>query len=305
MKNTGSSMVIFERAAVMLAEADTIQKARELKSMALTAGEWAKRKGMGEAAIAHCRSYALEAERKMGGMLAATDRARGGQPHQKKPTGSTTLPVEPTLAEIGVSKRESAEAQKLAAMPVARFEALKAGEKSRKEALNPTHVGHNSGKNEWYTPAEFIESARRAMGSIDCDPASSKVANKTVGAGVFFDAKQDGLKQEWNGNIWMNPPYAQPLISKFATAVVEKFNGGEIKQACVLVNNATETGWFQGMLASASAVCFVKGRVKFLDPQGNPGAPLQGQAVIYLGKKAVHFSTAFQTFGPVLFHEPI
>lgn len=297
-------MVIFERAAVMLAEADTIQKVRELKSLALTAGEWAKRKGMGEAAIAHCRSYALEAERKMGEMLAVTERANAARDKSKKAELLDVIPL-PTLAELGLSPRESAEAQKLAALPVARFEALKAGEKSRKEAMNPTHVGHNSGKNEWYTPAEFIESARRAMGSIDCDPASSKVANKTVGAGVFFDAKQDGLKQEWKGNIWMNPPYAQPLISKFATAVVEKFKVGEIKQACVLVNNATETGWFQGMLAAASAVCFVRGRVKFLDPKGNPGAPLQGQAVIYLGKKAVDFSTAFQTFGPVLFHEPI
>lgn len=304
MKNTCSSMVIFERAAMLLIEADTIQKARELKLMALTAGEWAKRKGMGEAAIAHCRSYALEAERKMGEMLALTDRANAARDRKKAELPRVIPP--PTLKEIGVSKRESAEAQKLAALPVVRFEALKLGKTSRKEAFNPTHVGHNSGKNEWYTPTEFIESARRAMGSIDCDPASSGVANKRVGAVVFFDAKQDGLKQEWKGNIWMNPPYAQPLISKFSAAVVEKFRAGEIKQACVLVNNATETGWFQGMLASASAVCFVKGRIKFLDPKGNPGgAPLQGQAVIYLGKKAAHFSTAFQTFGPVLFHEPI
>ena len=33
---------------------------------ALTAAEWAKRKNMCEEAIQHCRSYALEAERKMG-----------------------------------------------------------------------------------------------------------------------------------------------------------------------------------------------------------------------------------------------
>ena len=304
MKNTESSMVIFERAAVMLVEADTIQKARELKSMALTAGEWAKRKGMGEAAIAHCRSYALEAERKMGEMLAATDRAKAGRPPKLVTAGNRLS--EPTITELGLSKRESAEAQKLAALPVVRFEALRAGVTTRKEAMNPTHVGHNSGENEWYTPTEFTKAAWVVMGSIDCDPASSRVANKTIGAGVFFDADQDGLKQKWNGNVWMNPPYAQPLISQFSAAVVEKFKAGEIKQACVLVNNATETGWFQGMLASASAVCFVKGRIKFIDCDGKAsGAPLQGQVVIYLGKKVVHFSTAFQTFGPVLFHEPI
>ena len=42
----------------MLAEADTIQKAKELKSLALTAAEWAKRKNMGAEAIEYCRSYA-------------------------------------------------------------------------------------------------------------------------------------------------------------------------------------------------------------------------------------------------------
>ena len=59
------SLVIFSRASQMLAEADSILKAKELKSLALTAADWAKRKGMGEKAIQHCRSYAAEAERRM------------------------------------------------------------------------------------------------------------------------------------------------------------------------------------------------------------------------------------------------
>jgi len=111
-----NSLVIFTRAALMLAEADTIQKAKELKSLALTAAEWAKRKNMGEEAIQHCRSYAFEAERKMGEMLAATaeDKSRtvrGGDRKSKSPE----VTLKPTLSELGVTKRESAEAQKLAA----------------------------------------------------------------------------------------------------------------------------------------------------------------------------------------------
>lgn len=99
---------------MLLAEADTIQKAKELKSLALTAADWAKRKGMGNDAIQHCRSYALEAERKMGKMLAETDRAKGtdkaGRP---KIDGNRALPSNPppTLAEIGITKNESAQAQ--------------------------------------------------------------------------------------------------------------------------------------------------------------------------------------------------
>ncbi len=57
--------------------------------------------------------------RGMGTMLAATQRARGGQPHQRgrKPTSNQRVPVEPTLKEIGVTKKESVEAQMLAGYP--------------------------------------------------------------------------------------------------------------------------------------------------------------------------------------------
>lgn len=170
------------------------------------------------------------------------------------------------------------------------------------EKLTKAHVANNSGNNEWYTPSEFIESARAAMGSIDCDPASSDIANKTVQAKRHYTAEINGLDQKWFGNVWMNPPYAQPLISQFADAISGKFQSREINQACVLVNNATETAWFQKILSVASAVCFPTSRIKFVDPQGNPsGAPLQGQAILYLGEETENFYKEFKKHGNVLF----
>jgi hypothetical protein len=53
----------------------------------------------------------LKAERKLG--LLATERAKGGQPYQKA-TSTQRLSVEPTLRQLGVSNKESAEAQLLA-----------------------------------------------------------------------------------------------------------------------------------------------------------------------------------------------
>lgn len=89
--------MIFSKAALLLAEADTIQKTKELKDMALVAEDWAQRKGMGEAAIQHCRSYAMEAERKMGQMLAQTERAKAGRPPNSVTPGNQ-LSDTPTLA---------------------------------------------------------------------------------------------------------------------------------------------------------------------------------------------------------------
>jgi ParB family chromosome partitioning protein len=163
------------------------------------------------------------------------------------------------------------------------------------------HVSHNSGNNEWYTPPEFIAAARDAMGAIDLDPASSDVANGTVRAKSFYTPADDGLTKPWHGNVWMNPPYAQPLIAQFAERVADKFDGKEIKRACVLVNNATETAWFQRMLASSSAVCLLRGRIRFIDPEGKPsGAPLQGQAVLYMGENPYRFARSFAELGHVL-----
>lgn len=169
-----------------------------------------------------------------------------------------------------------------------------------REEVKRAHVANNSGNNEWYTPPEYIERARRVMGGIDLDPASSEVANRTVRAARYYTAEDDGLAQPWSGRVWMNPPYAQPLIADFADAVASKWEDGEIEQACVLVNNATETQWFQRMLKTASAVCFPQGRVRFIDPEGKPsGAPLQGQAVLYFGVEVHAFAHEFGSVGRV------
>ena len=163
------------------------------------------------------------------------------------------------------------------------------------------HVAHNSGQNEWYTPAPWIEAARAAMGGIDCDPASSAIANERVRATVIWTAEDDGRERVWGERVWMNPPYAQPLVADFCEALAVRFERGEVKQACVLVNNGTETAWFHRLLSVASAVCFPRTRVRFLAPSGEPsGSPLQGQACVYLGSNRAAFTKHFSAFGVVL-----
>jgi len=181
---------------------------------------------------------------------------------------------------------------------------LRSGETSinaEYKRLTGAHVSNNSGENEWHTPPEYIAAARETMGEIDCDPASIEIANRIVKAKKFYTAQDDGLKQKWGKRVWMNPPYAQPLIAEFCEAVTARYESGEIEQACVLVNNATETAWFQQMLEGATAVCFIRGRIKFLDIGGSPkGTPLQGQAVLYFGENIKGFISSFFAFGAIL-----
>lgn len=174
-----------------------------------------------------------------------------------------------------------------------------------KPGAKKPHVAHNSGNDEWYTPAQFIEAARVVMGSIDVDPASSEIANQTVKAKTFYTSETNGLDKPWQGNVWLNPPYSQPLLGQFLDALLEKLESGEVGHAIVLLNNATETATHQKLLASRrlNAVCFPRGRIKFLDETGQPvNSPLQGQMIAYLSslrQAPAYFEGEFEQHGAV------
>lgn len=162
---------------------------------------------------------------------------------------------------------------------------------------NRPHVTNNSGNNEWYTPADYVEAARLTLGRIELDPASSEIANEVVRADQFYTIDDDGLIQEWRGKVWMNPPYATDLVGKFATKLVHHYELGDVPEAIVLVNNATETQWFQSMAARAAAICFPAKRIRYWTPDGDSNSPLQGQAFLYFGQDSINFLENFSYFG--------
>ena len=159
------------------------------------------------------------------------------------------------------------------------------------------HRAQGTGENEWYTPGQFIESARAAMGSIDLDPASAESAQTTVQASKFFTADDDGLSREWCGNVWLNPPYAQPAIQQFVEKAIIEVASLRVRQAIVLTHNYTDTRWFHLAALACDAMCFTRGRIGFLSPDGRRAAPTQGQTFFYFGPNIQKFADEFSEHG--------
>ena len=52
----------------------------------------------------------------------------------------------------------------------------------------------------------------------------------------------------------------------------------------MLTHNYADTTWFHRAQSASSALCFTRGRIKFIDSIGNECAsPVQGQAFFYFG----------------------
>jgi ParB family chromosome partitioning protein len=161
-----------------------------------------------------------------------------------------------------------------------------------------TQVVHNSGNNEWYTTDGYMALVREVMGRIDLDPASCEAANDVVQATRYYTAEDDGLQHPWAGRVWMNPPYGSQLIARFASKLVEHWSDGNICEAIVLVNNATETRWYHTLADYATAACFPLGRVRFWQRGLTPlMSPLQGQVFFYYGERPERFAEVFRAIG--------
>ena len=75
-----------------------------------------------------------------------------------------------------------------------------------------------------------------------------------------------------------------------------------VDQACLLINNSTETGWFQKLLKFCDAVCFLNHRLPFWSPdfEGEVSRGLQGQVVFYIGRNVSKFTKVFSEYGVVI-----
>ena len=131
-------------------------------------------------------------------------------------------------------------------------------------------------KNEWQTPAKYVELVRKVLGQIDLDPASCDDAQETVRAVKYFTKENNALEQTWHGRVFMNPPYSSGMIAPFIDKFLQEHEAGRIS-GIVLTNNDADRYWYHRLWVQCVAFCNTRGRIHFNHPAHKVDHPRQGQ----------------------------
>ena len=122
----------------------------------------------------------------------------------------------------------------------------------------------------WLTPPYII----KALGDFDLDPCAS-INRPWDTARNHYTIKDNGLEQEWHGRVWCNPPYG-PKLGPFLHKLSNHPGGG-----VALVFARTETkAFFDYVWNKATAVFFIKGRIRFHKPDGQLGGTSGSPSVL-------------------------
>lgn len=167
--------------------------------------------------------------------------------------------------------------------------------------ISPRAALHSSKSNDWYTPPAVLAAARRVLGTIDLDPASTASANTVVKARRFYTIEDDGLSQDWRADtLWLNPPYGKTGNTSnqavWSQKLAEAYERGHVRTAMLLVNAATDTAWFQA-LGKRYPICLIAGRIRFWRPSGAADSPTHGNALFYFGGFSLAFGDVCDEIG--------
>ncbi len=168
-----------------------------------------------------------------------------------------------------------------------------------------TLAQHSSASNEWYTPSEIVEAARKVMGGIDLDPASCAAANETVKAARFFSIHEDGLLQDWDGRVFLNPPGGKDRNRSVAALwwmkLTEMYMAKTVSQFVFIgftleILRTTQDGHKYGWLPPLHKrfeLCFPRERIAF----GGMKSPTHANVIVYGGPNKDAFVNEFSRFG--------
>lgn len=118
------------------------------------------------------------------------------------------------------------------------------------------------------------------LGRFDCDPCAAPTDVRPFQtASICWTKDDDGLNKTWEGIVWLNPPYSNPLLRQF----VEKLS--RHKGIALLVNRTDNLLFHEIIFPRAKSMLFMRHRVKLIDADGNRKSPMFGSVLVAFGEE--------------------
>ncbi len=136
-----------------------------------------------------------------------------------------------------------------------------------------TDVMFSSKTDDWETPQDLFDKLDQEF-EFNLDVCATQDNRKCRN---FYTKELDGLKQDWHGVCWMNPPYGREIGKWVQKAYEESLKGSTV--VCLLPSR-TDTRWWHDYCMKGE-VRFIKGRLKFGNSKNS--APFPSAIVIFRG----------------------
>lgn len=137
------------------------------------------------------------------------------------------------------------------------------------------NIMFSSKTDEWATPQDFFDKLNEEF-HFTLDPCASPTNAKCE---HYYTLLEDGLKQDWGGNVvFCNPPYGK-AIYKWVQKCFQEAQKPNTKIVALLPAR-TDTRFFHEFIYhSAKEIRFVKGRLKFGNSKNT--APFPSMIVVF------------------------
>lgn len=127
-----------------------------------------------------------------------------------------------------------------------------------------------SNTDQWATPQDFFDKLNDEF-HFTLDVCADETNHKCE---KYYSKEDDGLKQDWGGEIiWCNPPYGRE-IGKWVKKCSE-YEG----ESVMLLPARTDTRWFHDYIYGKSEIRFIRGRLKFGGSKNS--APFPSMVVVF------------------------
>jgi phage N-6-adenine-methyltransferase len=137
--------------------------------------------------------------------------------------------------------------------------------------MNDMAVHFSSETDLWSTPQDFFD----RLNSIYHFRTDVCATHQNAKCAHYYTLEDDGLKKEWGGVCWMNPPYGREIGKWMKKAYESSLDGATV--VC-LVPARTDTRWWHEY-AMKGQIEFIKGRLKFGGSKNS--APFPNAVVVF------------------------